>query len=156
MIHDATRPGEIEAALPDRTDARLVFIGRIRTPFTTRADCPKQPRSDGPPCRLEIDHPWQPALEGLKPGDRIEVIYWMHQARRDLVAMSPKRDGRTTGAFTLRSPARPNPIAVSSVSVIKAEPGALLVTSLDCVDGTPLLDIKPERCGYSPPRGAAD
>ncbi|HRD75703.1 MAG TPA: tRNA (N6-threonylcarbamoyladenosine(37)-N6)-methyltransferase TrmO, partial [Hyphomicrobiaceae bacterium] len=135
---------------PERTDARLVFIGRIRTPYATRADCPRQPDEGGPACRLEVEPTWQPALAGIKVGDRVEVIYWMHQARRDLVVMSPKRDGRTTGAFTLRSPARPNPIAISTVTVERVEPGALVVRSLDCVDGTPLLDIKPERCHFTP------
>jgi tRNA-Thr(GGU) m(6)t(6)A37 methyltransferase TsaA len=151
MTDDATRPGEIEAPLPDRTDARLVFIGRIRTPFATRNDCPRQGRLDGPLCRLEIDPPWQEALNGIDAYDRIEVLYWMHRARRDLIAQSPKSNGRTTGTFALRSPVRPNPIATSLVKLERVEPGVLLVRGLDCLDGTPLLDIKPDRCSYSPP-----
>ena len=55
MDWQATRPGETEVPLPERTDARLVFIGRIRTPFATRDDCPRQGRQDGPICRVEID-----------------------------------------------------------------------------------------------------
>lgn len=148
---DATRPGEIEAALPDRADARIVFIGLIRTPFPTRADCPRQGRPDGPVCRIEIADPWKPALKGLERYARVEVLYWMHQARRDLVQQSPRSDGETVGAFALRSPVRPNPIATSMCEIVAVENGAVLVRGLDCLDGTPLLDLKPDRCAYSPP-----
>ena len=147
---DATRAGELEVPLPDRTDAHLVFIGRIRTPFLTRDDCPRQGRPDGPVCRIEIHEPWRPALKGLEHYQAIEVIYWLHQARRDLVQQSPKSDGNVTGTFALRSPLRPNPIAVSLVSLVAVEPDGLLVRGLDCLDGTPLVDIKPDRCAYSP------
>lgn len=144
MDWDKTRPGEVEAALPERTDARLVFIGRIRTPFKTRDDCPRRGRSDGPVCRVEIDQPWRAALKGLGRVGRVEVLYWMHQARRDLVWQNPKSDGETFGTFALRSPVRPNPIAISRCELVAVEDDAILVRGLDCVDGTPLLDIKPD------------
>ncbi len=147
---DMTRPGEMEAALPDRTDARVVFIGVIRTPFPTRDDCPRQGKPDGPICRIEISDPWTPALKGLERFTRVEVLYWMHQARRDLVLQSPKSDGNTFGAFALRSPVRPNPIATSLVDLVAVEERAILVRGLDCVDGTPLVDLKPDRCSYTP------
>jgi tRNA-Thr(GGU) m(6)t(6)A37 methyltransferase TsaA len=148
---DATRPGEAAAPLPERTDARLVFIGRIRTPFLSRGECPHQGNLAGPVCRIEIDEPWQAALKGIEAYDRIEVLYWLHFARRDLVLQSPHSDGRTLGTFALRSPLRPNPIASSLVRLVGVEPGAVLVRGLDCIDGTPLLDIKPDRCPHSPP-----
>lgn len=149
--HDATRPGEIEVPLPARVDAGLVFIGRIRTPFPDRDACPRQGRADGPLCRIEIDEPWRAGLKGLDRFTSVEVIYWMHLARRDLVSQSPKSDGATHGTFALRSPVRPNPIATSLCPIVAIEPGAIIVRGLDCVDGTPLLDVKPDRCGYSPP-----
>ncbi len=151
MDQDATRTGELEFPLPDRTDARLVFIGRIRTPFATRDDCPRQGRPDGPVCRIEIEAPYRPGLKGLERYERVEVLYWLDRARRDLVQQSPKSDGAATGVFALRSPLRPNPIGTSLVTVVGIEPDAILVRGLDCIDGTPLLDIKPDRCAYSPP-----
>lgn len=151
---DATRTGELEVPLPERTDARLVFIGRIRTPFATREQCPRQGAAEGPECRVEVDEPWRPGLKGLKQYERIEVLYWMHLARRDLVVQSPKSDGEGTGAFALRSPLRPNPIASAVVTLVRIEPEALVVRGLDCLDGTPLLDIRPDRCAYSPPASA--
>ena len=150
MTHDATRPGEIEAPLPERTDARVVFIGTIRTPYLTRADCPRQGKVDGPICRIELHDPWKPALRGIERFAKIEVLYWMHQARRDLILQSPKSNGETFGTFALRSPVRPNPIATSMVELVAVEDGTLVVRGLDCVDGTPLVDLKPDRCAYTP------
>jgi tRNA (adenine37-N6)-methyltransferase len=150
LRHDATRPGEIETTLPERADARLVFIGVIRTPFATRDDCPRQGHADGPLCRVEIHEPWRPALKGLARFGRVEVLYWMHQARRDLVLQSPKANGETHGTFALRSPVRPNPIATSLCELVAVEEDAIVVRGLDCVDGTPLVDLKPDRCAYTP------
>jgi tRNA (Thr-GGU) A37 N-methylase len=69
----------------------------------------------------------------------------MHRARRDLVLETPFSSMRTTGTFTLRSPVRPNPVASSIVQLISIDGTMLQVRGLDCVDGTPLLDLKPER-----------
>jgi tRNA-Thr(GGU) m(6)t(6)A37 methyltransferase TsaA len=145
MDWSATRPGEVEGGMPDRADASITFIGRIRTPFLHRADCPHRGRPDGPVCTIEVDAPWRPALLGLMEGARIEVLYWMHLARRDLLVQSPKGRAGPLGTFALRSPNRPNPIASSEVDVVAVAADTLSVRGLDCVDGTPLLDIKPTR-----------
>ena len=81
----------------------------------------------------------------------LDILYWLDQSRRDLVKQSPKSDGATTGTFALRSPVRPNPIGLSKVRLIQREGASLFVQGLDCLDGTPLIDIKPDRCAYSPP-----
>ncbi|MGO4740686.1 SAM-dependent methyltransferase [Bosea sp. 2KB_26] len=150
MDWQATRPGETIAALPDRQDAHLVFIGRLRTPFASRDQCPRRgdPES-GPICHVEIDATWWPALAGVEACAYLDLLYWMNLARRDLLTQSPKSSGRLLGTFALRSPVRPNPIALSRVRLIGVEEGALRVRGLDCVDGTPLLDIKPNRCPQS-------
>lgn len=145
MDWHATRPGEVEGGMPERADAAITFIGRIRTPFATRADCPHRGRPDGPVCRIEVDAPWQPALQGIGPGDRLDVLYWMHLARRDLLVQAPKGRPVPLGTFALRSPNRPNPIALSEVEVVEVTADAVMVRGLDCMDGTPLVDIKPAR-----------
>lgn len=145
MDWHATRPGEVEGGATERADATLTFIGRIRTPFATRADCPRRGEPDGPVCRIEIDAPWRPALRGLAGHGALEILYWMHLARRDLLVQAPKIAPEPLGAFALRSPNRPNPIATSVVTVVAIEPDAILVRGLDCVDGTPLVDLKPAR-----------
>jgi hypothetical protein len=55
MDWNQLRPGEIAGCVPDRADATLVFIGRIRTPFKSRQECPRQGSRDGPVCRIEIE-----------------------------------------------------------------------------------------------------
>jgi tRNA-Thr(GGU) m(6)t(6)A37 methyltransferase TsaA len=144
------RPSEVAVAPPSTTDAGLVFIGRIHTPWTSRMVTPRQGRLDGPLCRIELFEPWVPALDGLESYERIEVIYWLHLSRRDLVLQSPANDGTARGTFSLRSPARPNPLGTSIARLIGIENGTLLVRGLDCLDGTPLLDIKPDRALFTP------
>jgi tRNA (Thr-GGU) A37 N-methylase len=61
------------------------------------------------------------------------------------VLQTPFRTGQTTGSFALRSPVRPNPIASSVVELVAVEGTTLLVHGLDCLDGTPLIDLKPDR-----------
>ncbi len=144
------RDGELAIDLPAAQDAGLVFIGRIRTPWTSRLATPRQGRHDGPVCRLEIFEPFVPAIKGVDFYSNLEVIYWLHQSRRDLVLQSPKNNKTTRGTFSLRSPVRPNPIATSIVKFVGIEGNAVLVRGLDCLDGTPLLDIKPDRCEFTP------
>lgn len=144
------RPSERAVPAPEATDAGLVFIGRIHTPWTSRMDCPRQGRLDGPVCRIELFEPWSEALEGIDAFKRIEVLYWLHRSRRDLVRQSPANDGTTRGTFALRSPVRPNPIGTSLVTLERIEGSALFVRGLDCLDGTPLIDLKPDRCLFTP------
>jgi len=147
---DELRAAEKVVDWPDATDAGLIFIGRIRTPWTTRMDCPRQGRLDGPTCRIEIFEPWAEALKGVEDFARLEVLYWLHRSRRDLVLQSSRDDGMTRGTFALRSPVRPNPIGTSLVELIRIEGLTLYVRGLDCLDGTPLIDIKPDRCLFTP------
>ena len=144
------REGEVAVELPPPHDASLYFIGRIRTPWTSRLATPRQGRHDGPICRLEIFEPWVPAMKGVDFYSNLEVIYWLHESRRDLVLQSPKNNRNTRGTFLLRSPVRPNPIATSIVKFEGIEGNTVLVRGLDCLDGTPLLDIKPDRCEFTP------
>ena len=151
MVQDKElREGELAVEMPPPRDASVVFIGRIRTPWTSREDTPRQGRHDGPVCRLEIFEPWVPALKGVDFYSNLEVIYWLHRSRRDLVLQSPKDNRSTRGTFSLRSPVRPNPIGTSIVKLVKVEGSTVFVRGLDCLDETPLLDIKPDRCEFSP------
>jgi tRNA-Thr(GGU) m(6)t(6)A37 methyltransferase TsaA len=143
------RAGEVAVDAPVAADAALAFIGRIRTPWATRADAPRQGAQDGPVCRLEVFPPWQEALRGLETFPTLDVLYWLHLARRDLVVQSPRHAPRPVGTFALRSPVRPNPIGLSRVALVGIEGATVLVRGLDCVDGTPLIDIKPDRCAHS-------
>lgn len=144
------REKEVAVAPPETTDAGLVFIGTIRTPWTSRLVCPRQGRADGPICRIELFPPWDEALEGIERFERLEVLYWLHQSRRDLVRQSPANNGETHGTFALRTPVRPNPIGTSIATLVAREGRVLMVRGLDCLDETPLLDIKPDRTLFTP------
>jgi tRNA (Thr-GGU) A37 N-methylase len=74
----------------------------------------------------------------------------LHHSPRNLVLQSPKKNGLTRGTFSLRSPVRPNPIGTSIVKLVGIEGNAVLVRGLDCLDETPLIDLKPDRCEFSP------
>ncbi len=144
------RDHEISVDLPEPSDAQLRFIGRIHTPWAKRADCPRQGSLDGPICTVELFEPWGPGLKGLEAHKTVELFYWLDQARRDLVVQNPGSKGDPRGTFALRSPVRPNPIGVSMVRLDSIDGLTLKVRGLDCLDGTPLVDIKPERCAHSP------
>ena len=151
MIGDETRPGEIAAAIDPAEaaeDARLIFIGRVHSPWRERAACPKnlrEARERGEPATIRIDPPWRAGLAGLDAGCHVVLLYWMDRARRDLIVQKPKHTEGPRGVFSLRSPIRPNPIALAVVRVLAldAAQGTLEIDAIDCLDGTPLLDVRP-------------
>ncbi len=137
------REGEVAIELPNAFDAGLYFIGRIRTPWRTREECPKNARESDAACTMELDPRYAAALKGVETCSHLLALYWMDRARRDLVLQSPRHYKEQRGTFALRSPVRPNPIAASVVRLVRIEGTRLSVVGLDCLDGTPLLDLKP-------------
>jgi len=137
------RPGEVTVELPECTDAGVYFIGRIHTPWARREDCPKNARESDALCTIEIDPRWAAALDGVETCSHLVVLYWMDKSRRDIAVQVPHHYQESRGTFALRSPARPNPIAMSVVTLKEVRGHSLSVTGLDCLDGTPLIDIKP-------------
>jgi tRNA-Thr(GGU) m(6)t(6)A37 methyltransferase TsaA len=160
---ETIRPGEIRASIDPANkagDAQLVFIGQARTQWTLREECPKnirEARERGGSARIEIEPEWRPGLHDLSAGEAIIVLTWMHRARRDLVIQAPRHSPRPTSVFSIRSPVRPNPIGLSVVRLVAcdAASGILQVDALDCLDGTPVLDIKPWRKGVDVPPDSA-
>jgi tRNA-Thr(GGU) m(6)t(6)A37 methyltransferase TsaA len=136
------RACEIAVTLPEKFDAGVYFIGRIRTPWVKREDCPKNARGSDAVCTVELDPRYAAALDGVATCTHLVVLYFMDRARRDLLVQAP-RHGERRGTFALRSPVRPNPVAMSVVRLVRIEGTALSVVGLDCLDGTPLIDIKP-------------
>lgn len=144
MQEDAgIRPGETITELPPSYDASVYFIGRINTPWRRREECPKNPRESDAVCHIEVDARWAAALKDVETCSHLIVLYWMDKSRRDLVIQVPHHYGEQRGTFALRSPARPNPIALSVVRLLEVKGTTLSVCGLDCLDGTPLIDIKP-------------
>ena len=137
------RPGEVAVELPAGFDAGIYFIGRIHTPFKTRQDCPRNTAQSDAVGRVEVDPRYAAGLKDLQLHSHVILLYWMDQARRDLVEQVPGHLDRARGTFALRSPVRPNPIALAVVELVGIEGSTLTVRHVDCIDGTPLLDIKP-------------
>jgi len=100
---------------------------------------------------LQIDKPFRPALKGLEGFSHIVAVFWCHLADteeyRDLIACDrPYTNGPDhLGVFATRSPARPNPIGITPVSMIRlvVSEGTIHVPFIDAEDGTPILDLKP-------------
>ncbi len=96
---------------------------------------------------LELRPPFAEGLFGLRAGDQVQVLYWMHNltsADRRRLRVHPGGDAALPerGVFALRSCVRPNPIGVTVVEVIEVRPAALVVRGLDALVGSPVLDIK--------------
>jgi len=140
---DGLRAGEVAAELPAGFDASLYFIGRIRTPWRRREDCPKNSRESDAVCTVELDQRFAAGLKGLETASHVWLLYWMNEARRDLVLQSSRHYAEQRGTFALRSPVRPNPVAISAARLLRIDGATLSVIGVDCLDGTPLLDIKP-------------
>jgi tRNA-Thr(GGU) m(6)t(6)A37 methyltransferase TsaA len=122
-------------------------IGVVRTPWATPAECPRNGRQlrPAPVCRALLHAEFLPGLEGIDGFSHLILLYWLHEAGAARLVFRPPFDGSTRrGVFATRGPARPNPIGLSVVAFDGRDAeGALLVRFLDCVDGTPLLDVKP-------------
>jgi tRNA-Thr(GGU) m(6)t(6)A37 methyltransferase TsaA len=131
-------------------DSFLVHpIGVIATPFRILAECPRNGRQPDPApvCRVRVFAEFVPGLNSLEGFTHLLLLYWMDHVRNVALTFVPPFDGERRGVFATRSPARPNPIGLSVVAFDGFEaPDTLLVRFLDCVDGTPLLDIKPYLC----------
>lgn len=149
------RPGEI--VLPDdpalASEAGVVFIGQIGSPWSPD-DYPKSmrvARSRGGGGRVTLAEPYRPGLIGLSVGQSVVLFYWMHAARRDLIVQSPRHADGPRGVFAIRSPVRPNPIAMSCVTITTLHDDGFDIDAIDCFDGTPLVDIKPWLEGIDSP-----
>lgn len=137
------RDGEVVLELPQAFDAGVYFIGRIHTPWASRDECPKNARESDAVCTVEVDARYALALQNVHTCSHLLLLYWMDKARRDLAVQAPRHYSEPRGTFALRSPVRPNPIAASVVQLVKVEGTRLWVVGIDCLDGTPLIDIKP-------------
>lgn len=118
-------------------------IGLARTPYARRSDCPRNVRQKPAPCRIELVPAFSDGLKDLASCSHVIVLYWLHAAARDALIQTPPFDGTPRGVFATRSPNRPNPIGFAAVPLTGIEGTTVHVLGLDCLDGTPVLDLKP-------------
>jgi tRNA-Thr(GGU) m(6)t(6)A37 methyltransferase TsaA len=130
--------------MADDSTLALRPIGVVRSPLTDRASAPKQGPEGGPDAWLEFDDDLLDALASVGPGDELLLLTWFDRADRDVLQVRPRGnpDNPLTGVFSTRSPDRPNPIGIHPVTVIEVDGARLLVSDLEALDGTPILDVK--------------
>jgi tRNA-Thr(GGU) m(6)t(6)A37 methyltransferase TsaA len=123
----------------------LVFIGRVESSILSLDQAPRQPDEGAPPAWLVFESSVRDALQSIRVGDRIIILTWLDQARRDVHTVHPRDDltRPLTGVFSTRSPDRPNPIGLHDAQVIAIEGVRLQVRHLEALNGTPILDVKP-------------
>lgn len=120
-------------------------VGYVRSTLTSLDDAPMQADEGAPEAWLEITPSAAPGLVGIKAGDELILLTWLHLGDRDVLQVHPRGDLNRplTGVFATRSPDRPNPIGLHQVAVLEVAESKLRVSALEAVDGTPLVDIKP-------------
>ena len=129
---------------PDVGDFTLRPIGVLRSSIRSRAEAPRQGHEGAPDAWLELDAAYAAGLRGLAAGQEVLVVTWLHQARRDVLEVRPRRqtEGPLTGVFDTRSPDRPNPLGLHRVTVREIDGTRLKVGPIEAIDGTPIIDIK--------------
>lgn len=160
MAHEI-RPGEERLPFDPAETAegpRVAFIGRVRSPWRpgTAPRNIRRARGSGEGAHIELAPGYARGLAGLSVGQPIIVAYWMDQAPRDLIVQAPRHASEPRGTFALRSPARPNPVALATVRITELDPeaGLIGIDAIDCYDGTPVIDIKPWLDSIDVPPGA--
>jgi tRNA-Thr(GGU) m(6)t(6)A37 methyltransferase TsaA len=129
----------------ERPRFEVTAIGHVESPLTDRATAPRQGDEGAPDAWLVFEPAVLEALEGIRQGDEVIVLTWLHQARRDVLRVHPRGDPSRPeqGVFGTRSPDRPNPIGVHPVRILSIDGPRLRVRNLEAVDGTPIVDLKP-------------
>ena len=120
-------------------------VGWVESPLTDRDLAPKQGDEGAPPARVVFRPEVREAAADLDVGQEVLVLTWLHQGRRDVLAVHPRGDPDRPrqGVFSTRSPDRPNPIGLHAVTIVGVEGDAIAVSDLEAIDGTPVLDVKP-------------
>ncbi|KHL71964.1 S-adenosylmethionine-dependent methyltransferase RcsF [Pseudomonas putida] len=125
-------------------------VGIVRSCFKEKFAIPRQPQL-APAARgvLELLPPFDQgeAVAGLEQVSHVWLLFLFHQALEDkprLKVRPPRLGGnKSMGVFATRATHRPNGIGQSVVRLESVEPGRLLLSGIDLLDGTPVLDIKP-------------
>src|ERR1700745_2750821 len=128
-----------------RKHFRIKPIGFIYSDLKCREDAPRQGREGAPNAFIEVLPSYTNALHRMQVGDEIIIISWLHCARRNVMEVHPRGDASRplTGVFSTRSPDRPNPIGLHRVKLLGMTRGRLNVGSIEAIDGTPVIYIKP-------------
>ena len=120
-------------------------IGRVSSALTDLDAAPRQADEGAPEAWLVFDQQMAEGLRNLRGGDEIFLITWLDRADRDVLSVHPRGDVNRPleGVFSTRSPHRPNPLGLHRIEITEVDGCRLRVRSLEALDGTPILDVKP-------------
>ncbi|HKQ16101.1 MAG TPA: tRNA (N6-threonylcarbamoyladenosine(37)-N6)-methyltransferase TrmO [Steroidobacteraceae bacterium] len=120
-------------------------IGKVSSSLTALDAAPRQADEGAPEAWLVFEPTAVEGLRSIRPGDELVLITWLDRARRDVLSVHPRGDVSRTaeGVFSTRSPHRPNPLGLHEVTVTAIEGARVRVRSLEAIDGTPIVDVKP-------------
>jgi tRNA-Thr(GGU) m(6)t(6)A37 methyltransferase TsaA len=129
----------------DARDHVLQPVGVVRSSLRDLGAAPRQGDEGAPAARIVLRPELAPALEGVRVGDEVIVVTWLHRARRDVLQVHPRDDETRplAGVFATRSSDRPNPLGLHRATVLELGEHELTVDPLEAIDGTPVVDIKP-------------
>ena len=130
----------------ERSNYAVHPIAWVHSTLKRRGEAPKQGFEGAPDASLEVLPDFVRGLDGIREGQEIVILTWLHEAKRDVLEVHPRDDPRNplTGVFATRSPDRPNPVGLHRVEVLGIDDGRRLrVRGLEAIDGTPVVDIKP-------------
>jgi tRNA-Thr(GGU) m(6)t(6)A37 methyltransferase TsaA len=119
-------------------------IGWIRSELKNTKDAPRFYTEGAPDARLELDTRVWDAMDGIKVGDELVVITWLHLANRETLKVHPRGDltRPKRGVFSTRSPHRPNPLGLHRAKVLAIDQNVVSIGPIEAIDGTPVVDIK--------------
>jgi tRNA-Thr(GGU) m(6)t(6)A37 methyltransferase TsaA len=106
-------------------------------------DAPRQGNEGAPDATILLEPSYADALQGIRVGDELILLTWLHEADRSVLQVHPRDDETRplTGVFATRSSDRPNPVGLHRVTVRAIDGLELAVGPLEAIDGTPLVDI---------------
>ena len=119
-------------------------IGHIYTPYGTKEECPIQPiYSPEAKGRIEVFQEYAAGLKDIETFSHIYILYFFDRAGEIQLVRPTFLDDKPHGIFASRHPCRPNSIGLSIVQLKEKRDNILIVSGIDVLDKTPLLDIKP-------------
>jgi tRNA-Thr(GGU) m(6)t(6)A37 methyltransferase TsaA len=129
----------------ERPEFTVEAVGVVSSPLGDPAEAPRQGDEGAPRATIRIADQFRAAATDLQPGDRVVLLTWLHLAQRDVLVVHPRGDRSRPelGVFSTRSQHRPNPIGLHEVEIVEVSDHGIVVSGLEAVDGTPIIDMKP-------------
>ena len=137
-----TPPGH-SGPLPEIT---LRAVGLVESPLKDLTDAPRQGDEGAPEAWIAFEPAIAEAAAQIGPGDPLVILTWLDRGDREVLQVHPRSDPNRplTGVFSTRSPDRPNPVGLHDVEVLEVDGNRIRVSGLEALDGTPVLDVKPQ------------